>query len=226
MRLSLLFMTIALSVVPSLSSPIEASTNVEALGNAGELTYSSELFARDRPYDDGADKTCNVPASKLPLWIWTADTDAKGNQNVGWRYFRRTITSRPGKVAKWARISITLDNIYTLVVNGKTIATDQSFRNIESYYIPNLHPTTNLFAVRGYNNGGPGGLIAKIDIFYADNTRDVIRTDTTWKVCADRQLDKTYFQQTLDDSKWEFATDVTRNFGTKITENFQYLINA
>ncbi|KAL0954118.1 hypothetical protein HGRIS_005264 [Hohenbuehelia grisea] len=102
-----------------------------------------------------------------------------------------------------------VDDQYTLYVNGICVGSDDNWSTVEVYHVPCLYTKKNVFAVRGHNGGGPGGFIATIQIIYDDGSSEIVRTDTSWAVCANEEADREFMRMRFDDSKWVAATDVS-----------------
>ncbi|KAK0460105.1 lectin [Desarmillaria tabescens] len=138
-------------------------------------------------------------------WIWTNETNASGNDPLGHRPFRNTITSPYGKAAVCGKVVITADDAYSLYVNGDFIGNGSSWRSMQAYSIPQLDPNVNIIAVDGENrasfNPQVGGVIAGFLIAYNDGTSHAYYTDNTWKTLT--SVPPAGFEQTdMDDSAW------------------------
>ncbi|KAG7444054.1 uncharacterized protein BT62DRAFT_952437 [Guyanagaster necrorhizus] len=140
-------------------------------------------------------------------WIWTNETDAKGQDPVGHRAFRDTITSPYGKAAVCGKVVIGADNNYTLFVNGDSVGVGGNWHAMEAYSIPNLDPDVNVFAVDGENDApvSPAAIIAGILIAYNDGSSETFYTDDTWKTIIG--LPGGFQEPSFDDSAWSDASE-------------------
>ncbi|KAF7353670.1 hypothetical protein MVEN_01051900 [Mycena venus] len=137
-------------------------------------------------------------------WIWTSDVSG-GNAPVGARAFRKDWTPPLGKTPVQADIIMTVDNGFTLYVNGVEQGTGGDFRYAQRFCVA-LYPCLNVFAVTGVNaatSPNPAGLLAAIQITYSDGTTSTIVSDTTWR--ASITVPTGYEQLSFDDNSWKPA---------------------
>ncbi|KAJ6451769.1 bacterial alpha-L-rhamnosidase-domain-containing protein [Mycena sanguinolenta] len=199
---------------------------VDVTTNAGSSSASSNFTTGFLSQDDWAPSvwigknTSVVPfalssAFRTAFWIWTPEADPP-NAPPGNYAFRRTYVSPSGKNAASATIIITVDDLFTLYVNGAGVASSPNLTNgwqsAQIVHVPHLNASSNLFAVLGTNapNGdptNPAGLLAAIQITFDDGTYDIFTSDsTTWHTTASIPAD---FQSPgLDDSDWPFAVSL------------------
>ncbi|KAJ7703698.1 bacterial alpha-L-rhamnosidase-domain-containing protein [Mycena rosella] len=142
-------------------------------------------------------------------WIWTPESDPT-NSPPGDRAFRRVYTSPPGKTAKTVIIVMTVDDGFTLYVDGAEVGASPSVADVwKSAQIVHavLNSTDNLFAVRATNLAtGPAGLIAAIQITFDDGSTDIIASDSGWRATASIPTD--FQSPALDDSAWPLASSL------------------
>ncbi|KAJ6577740.1 bacterial alpha-L-rhamnosidase-domain-containing protein [Mycena capillaripes] len=147
-------------------------------------------------------------------WIWTPEVNPP-NAPPGDRAFRRTYNSQPGKTAVSAIIIVTVDDRFTLYVNGVEIGASPNVTDIwksaQVVHFPNLDASSNLFAIRGTNlpsgdADGPAGLLAAIQITFDDGTTDILVSDSTWRATASIPLD--FQSPALDDSTWPLSASL------------------
>ncbi|KAF7323163.1 hypothetical protein HMN09_00096700 [Mycena chlorophos] len=133
-------------------------------------------------------------------WIWTNEvTTPGGTAPVGSRAFRKTFTPPLGKTPATANIIITVDNGYTLYVNGAEVGVGADFHDAEQYCVA-LDSCLNVFAVTGVNAGGPAALLVAIEVLYTDGTTSTLVSDTTWRY--DVAVPTGYEQLSYDDNSW------------------------
>ncbi|KAG5644014.1 hypothetical protein DXG03_009229 [Asterophora parasitica] len=167
-------------------------------------------------------------AFRVATWIWTAEaTPPQFNVPPGDRFFRRTYVPPPGRTAVLAEVLITVDNGFTLFVNGAMVGqspTDDAdaWKRAQGYRMA-LNPGPVVFAVRATNLPNPGGatnsaaLLASIRITHSDNTQILMISDRTWR---SNILPIAGFElPTTDDSRWVDANPLGR-FGVAPWELF------
>ncbi|KAF7348872.1 hypothetical protein MVEN_01407300 [Mycena venus] len=165
-------------------------------------------------------------------WIWTSETNPP-NAPPADRAFRRTYISQPGKNATSAIIVITIDDRFTLYVNGMEIASSPNVTDIwksaQIIRVSDLDPSRNVFAVRGTNlpNGeaeNPAGLLAAIEVTFDDGTTDIFASDdSAWRATA--SIPEDFQSPALDDSAWPFASSLG-TFGIGPWDNQVVIIAA
>ncbi len=95
-------------------------------------------------------------------------------------------------------ISITVDNSYELYVNGKLVGVSDNLWNAEKYAIPSVGGK-NVIAVKAYDMGGAGGLVAEID--YMDKH---YVSNENWKISTSEQPG--WETISFNDVAWKKAT--------------------
>ncbi|KAJ7905737.1 lectin [Mycena olivaceomarginata] len=133
-------------------------------------------------------------------WIWTNEVSA-GNAPIGARAFRKDFVPPLGKTPIQADIAITVDNSFTLYVNGGQVGTGGDFTNAERFCVP-LRSCLNVFAVTAVNGAttpNPAGLLVAIQITYSDGTTSTIVSDTTWRTSI--TIPAGYEQLSFDDNR-------------------------
>lgn len=157
--------------------------------------------------------TPTSPSFSGSTWIWSSEVNPP-EAPAGPRAFRKTFAAPQGKQLKSADIVLTVDDGFTLYVDGNLIdsspnSTD-TWKSAQRFPVP-LSGNSTLFAVLGVNladvsTGGdsPAGLLAVINVTYADGTSDSIRSDVTWKV--DKEVVSGFELPSTDDSDWPVAT--------------------
>ncbi len=127
------------------------------------------------------------PPSQLSSakWIWRGEGHPADAAPPGTRYFRRLVTVQAGSLITSARLEMTADNSFQCWVNGRIAGSGDDFHQIVSMDLTHLlKPGTNLLAVAAVNGGdqpNPAGLIAALNIKYADGHSQEIPTDQTWE---------------------------------------------
>jgi len=115
-----------------------------------------------------------VLSAQTPLWIWP--DRAEKTETV---YFRKAVELTAGKI-KSAKLQATCDNGFSLFVNGNPALAGENWNSNYSADIAKLLTAgTNVIAVEGRNQGGPGGFVAQLEIT-VDGKKTTIVTDTSW----------------------------------------------
>jgi hypothetical protein len=113
---------------------------------------------------------------------------ASGTLPAGKRAFRKTFVPAPGQVPASADIIITVDNAYTLYVNGVEVGTGTTWRRAQHYHV-NLAPAAELVLAVLATNTEPsaaGVLVAMevnmMEVGRANCTAGVfVQSDRSWK---------------------------------------------
>ena len=110
-------------------------------------------------------------------WIW----DDKNNKVKQTLYFTKTIDLK--KKPRSARLVYTCDDESEFFINGKKVASNSLWYepvsvNVSSHF----KEGTNILSVKATNNGGPGALIAQLEIISAEGKRQSHVTDQSWKL--------------------------------------------
>ncbi|KAG5634482.1 hypothetical protein H0H81_001804 [Sphagnurus paluster] len=116
-------------------------------------------------------------------------------------------TTPNGKAAISALILITVDDQFSLYVNGNLVGssptTPDIWKSSQKFSVPLSH-SSNLFAVRGTNVGGPAGLLAAIQITFSDGTTTIISSDASWR--SAKNIPENFEFPSVNDSSWSPAT--------------------
>ncbi|KDR67283.1 hypothetical protein GALMADRAFT_232132 [Galerina marginata CBS 339.88] len=145
-----------------------------------------------------------APALCAANWVWTNEV-SQGNAPVGSRAFRKVFTLPPGQLATSATIFISVDNEYTLYVQGQLVGSSTDWTSAHSYVV-NLVPGFQVtIGVLAKNDDGPAALIAAVEIRSAacplcPSLKSAV-TDGTWKFSTSTPVG---FQAPgFDDSTWQ-----------------------
>jgi len=135
-------------------------------------------------------------------WIWADKTEER--QTV---YLRATLDL--ARLPRAARLYVTADNFFTLVINGQPTAETQPdpkddlvwshVRRLDVAHY--LARGRNVLAIRAVNAGGPAGVIARLEL----DGRPALLTGTHWKVATDTPPDA-WTTAAYDDTAWKPAT--------------------
>ena len=111
-----------------------------------------------------------------PSWIWGADQNKK--------YFvKKTFTGG----AQFAHVKATCDDSMKLFLNGKEIASGDSWKEPVQIDIKGmLKPGENVIEAEIVNSGGIAGFVAKIVLLGRDGKDRYVVTDDSWQVAESR----------------------------------------
>lgn len=111
-------------------------------------------------------------------WIWDTNTFDKQTCRL-WKSF----TISPGSKVKHATIRITVDNGFSLFLDGREIGRGSDWRTVTEYDATLLlRPGLHVLAVEGFNDRLEAGLIFGLEIELADGRTIEIVSDDTWSV--------------------------------------------
>jgi hypothetical protein len=157
-------------------------------------------------------------------WIWFPEGNPASNAPSTKRFFRRAFAIPKGNIVESAQLRITADDKVSARLNGTAIGASPRTET-DTWKLPrqyddldvNVRPGLNVLAVEAENlpptkvgSANPAGLIARMQIRFADKTSWELITDATWS-CATNDAsgwDTTSF----DDSTWSKAL-VTAKYG-------------
>ena len=109
-------------------------------------------------------------------WIW----DDKNNQTKQTLYFSKSIDLK--KKPRSARLVYTCDDESEFFINGEKVASNALWYEPVSVIVSNhFQEGTNTLAVKATNKGGPGALLAQLEIISAEGKRQSHVTDKSWK---------------------------------------------
>ncbi|KAJ7228132.1 hypothetical protein B0H12DRAFT_233141 [Mycena haematopus] len=123
-------------------------------------------------------------------WIWLPEPDLLTTAPAGSVALMKSFITPTGKSASSASIAMTVDNNFTLWVNGQPIgASDGTVADVwktAQVFTAALNASTNVFSVLGTNTGtdtpNPAGLLAAIRVVYADDSNQTVLSDNSWLV--------------------------------------------
>ena len=129
-------------------------------------------------------------------WIW----DDKNNQTKQTLYFSKIIDLK--KKPRSARLVYTCDDESEFFINGKKVASNALWYEPVSVNVSNhFKEGTNTLAVKATNNGGPGALIAQLEIISAEGKRQSYVTDKSWKYSEQEPEGNDWKTQGLSDGQ-------------------------
>ncbi|KAF8891022.1 hypothetical protein BD779DRAFT_1469104 [Infundibulicybe gibba] len=140
-------------------------------------------------------------AFRSSSWIWQDPQALMGVPSGNWA-FRKTL---PASTVPAKEAIVLLTKLDLGMENGEAVQID-------------LDPNSNVFAVQARNsrfgadpNGNSSaGLLASIQISYADGTTTTISSDDTWRVT--QPVPDGFQSPSFDDTQWQFAVTLV-NYG-------------
>jgi len=135
--------------------------------------------------------------NELGEWIWDADTSGLAVTLL----FQGSFDLPAGAKPKSARLVLTVDDAYTVWLNGEQIGSGTDWSQLGEFEVAKyLRTGRNLLSIEATNNGGPGGLIAGITAVLPNGELWKFGTSGDWRY------------GTSGDADW---------FTRKATENWQ-----
>ena len=147
-------------------------------------------------------------------WIWAA---GEGNPAEAvpaqTRYFRTSFMLQEGAKAASAVFYLAADNRADWYLNGTKMKGFSGFSQVAKLdFLPSLKPGRNVIAIAVQNEGdnsNPAGLLGKAVITYADDSRQILPVDASWK-CFDKNVDG-WQAAAFDDAGWKDAVAFAAN---------------
>ena len=116
-------------------------------------------------------------------WIWTTNFTDKQSCRL-WRAFE---IPAGAKISR-ATLRITVDNGYTLFLDGQEIGRGSDWRTVSRYDVTQLlAPGRHVLAVEAFNDRLEGGLIFGLSIELANQMVIEIPSDTNWSIVPDSE---------------------------------------
>jgi signal transduction histidine kinase len=121
------------------------------------------------------------PTNGLGSWIWTATTLDRQTCQF-WRSFEIPSSS----AAVHARLAMTADNEYTLLLDGRELGRGAEWRELFDYDVtPLMSPGRHTLAVKAYNASDFAGMIFGLRIDLADGRSLEVQSDESWRIVPD-----------------------------------------
>lgn len=118
------------------------------------------------------------PTSGLGSWIWASKT-FDGQTCRLWRLIEIPF----GVSVTRARLLVTVDNEFTLFLDGRELGRGAEWRELFDFDLtPLMSPGTHVLAVRGYNSFSDAGMIMGLEIGFADGRSIKIKSDNSWRI--------------------------------------------
>ena len=155
--------------------------------------------------------------STLPRWgdwIWYPEGDPTRDAPAEERFFRRIFELPEGKSVRRARMVISADDQFQLLVNGQAIGSGADWHSPSDFEVtPLLRPGRNVLAIRAQNgkhgiNPNPAGLNANLQIEFADQSAMTIHCDKSWRVA--KVGPEGWASLDFNDSAWPSAATIAK----------------
>lgn len=140
------------------------------------------------------------PTNGLGSWIW-ASTVSDNQTVLLWRSFEIPPSARVWR----ARLSMTVDNEFTVYLDGRELGRGAEWRELFTFDLtPLLAPGKHVLAVKAFNSYSFAGMILGLQADLADGGHVRIESDQNWKVVPVGERD---WQKMTDASPdWRAAT--------------------
>lgn len=153
------------------------------------------------------------PAFEGARWIWFPEGNPASGAPKGERFFRRVIQIPSGADIKAATLTITVDDQFTLYVNGeeagKSSGNTDAWKQKESFNVKSrLRPGPNVIAVKALNNGDAAGLLATMELDCGSGAPISVASDKSWKA-ANAATDR-WTKADFDDASWSAAKEIAK----------------
>ena len=151
------------------------------------------------------------PAFGDARWIWFPEGNPAASAPRGERFFRRVVQIPPDASIKAARLTITVDDQFTVYVNGeeagKSSGQTDAWKKQGSFDIKaRLRQGPNVIAVKAFNNGDAAGLLANLEI-ECDSPIAAV-SDKSWKVA--NAVAEGWTKTGFDDASWPGAKEIAK----------------
>jgi alpha-L-rhamnosidase len=180
------------------------------MGLLEESDWVAEWIGYDRPALQHHPAEQPSPLKKAS-WIWHAEGSKGLQAEPGTCYFRRPFQLPEDRTVVEARLILSGDNSYTANVNGTKIGGGTDFSRAKRFDIADqLTPGANVIAVEATNagdNANPAGIIASLQVRFAQGDPLVIQTDRSW-VSANQAADQ-WQSLDFDNTAWAPVEIVT-----------------
>ena len=147
------------------------------------------------------------------LWIWFPESNPAHDAPAEKRYFRKRFTLPEGRAITRARLFASADDWFTARLNGEKIGAEGNWQIGKQFndLARRLTPGTNVLAILAQNNpadvpANPAGLIACLEIRFADGETMRLMSDATWRSAKNSEAD--WDTTSFDDSAWSPAQTI------------------
>ena len=148
----------------------------------------------------------NTRPPDMGKWIW----DPSGGETKHTCWLRKVFKLPAGRKAVGATIRMTVDNGYTLLLNGKKIGKGSDWYTPGVYEVTNeISAGRNVLAVQASNIDGPCGLLFGMRVTLDDGTSISVQSDSSWKTTL-QTPPNSWTGKEFGDGKWKSAREICR----------------
>ena len=140
-------------------------------------------------------------------WLWFPEGNPALDAPVAQRFCRRTFVLPEGKAIARARLRLAVDDWFAASLNGESLGTGDRWQEGRQFndLAHRLKPGTNVLAIVAENKpanvtANPAGLLASLEIRWADGTSLQLASDATWR--WSRTADAGWDTPSFDDRGW------------------------
>jgi two-component sensor histidine kinase len=138
---------------------------------------------------------------QLGSWIWDAHTTNKQTCHF-WRAFHIP----PGTPPTNATLRITVDNSYTVYLDGTEIGRGSDYHSLTEYDVTLfLQSGIHVLAVEAFNDRLQAGLTCDLQVEFKDRPEMHVPSDNSWRVVPPGQSD--WKTREIPSPAWRFAVD-------------------
>lgn len=142
----------------------------------------------------------NSPTNGLGFWIWASESHDRQTCQL-WKAF----DIPPGSVVTRARLRMTVDNEFRLLLDGRDLGRGAEWRNLYEFDLTRLLPPgRHVLAVDAFNSGSFAGMILGLHIDLEDGSGMDIRSDQSWRIVPNGV--KGWAKKTKAQPTWPTAT--------------------
>jgi serine/threonine protein kinase/formylglycine-generating enzyme required for sulfatase activity/tetratricopeptide (TPR) repeat protein len=135
-------------------------------------------------------------------WVWDQANANTVEQTNDPRFLRRvfTLAAKPLTAELW----VSVDNEYTVYVNGQEIGTGTEWSKVGRYDVArHLVAGKNVLAIRATNHGGVAGVLARLHVVTTERKELVVGTDDQTRVT--QTANPKWLETDFDDRAWPNA---------------------
>jgi hypothetical protein len=153
------------------------------------------------------------PQAEWGDWIWYPEGEPARDAPAEARFFRH-VFEIPAKGIKRARMVISADDKFQLIVNGSKSGSGADWHSPSDFEVTALlKPGKNVLAIRAENaksgvSQNPAGLNANLHIDFADGTATTVHCDATWRTA--KAAPEGWATLDFVDSSWVPAASIAR----------------
>jgi hypothetical protein len=156
-----------------------------------------------------SDASTSSKFAQKSTWIW-GPSAAAGAPPGGERILLRR-DFKPKETVKSAGLLISVDNRFTLYLNGKQLLTGENWAQPQTVIAPIIAGINRLLLVaeNGLDTPNPAGAYAALRLVYEDGSDEIISTDDQWQVSMKVPESPNAAKWPIEKLPWEKATPVS-----------------